>query len=82
MEWKIIIYIKFKKYFYFLFKIQGFLTRFIVLATLVWDASRLYSSVVIIARISSYLENYENDEDDEIIIEYRTPELSDSESES
>ena len=66
----------------FLFKIQGFLTRFIVLATLVWDASRLYSSVVIIARISSYLENYENDEDDEIIIEYRTPELSDSESES
>jgi len=42
----------------------------------------IFIVIVIIARISSYLENYENDEDDEIIIEDRTPELSDSESES
>ena len=42
--------------------------------------------IVIIIRISIYMEDdYENDEDDEIIIEDiedRTPELSDSESES
>jgi len=41
----------------------------------------IFIVIVIIARISSYLENYENDEDDEIIIEDRTPELSYSESE-
>ena len=50
----------------------------------------IFIVIVIIARISSYLENYEHDEDGEIIIENRTPEpsedrtpeLSDSESES
>ena len=39
----------------------------------------IFLLIVIIIIISSYMEN-ENDEDDEIIIEDRTPELSDSES--
>ena len=39
----------------------------------------IFCLVVIIVIISSYME-YKNDEDDEIIIEDRTPELSDSES--
>ena len=39
----------------------------------------IFIIIVIILRISSCIDNY--DEDDEIIIEDRTPELSDSESE-
>ena len=39
----------------------------------------IFFLIVIITIISSYME-HENDEDDEIIIEDRTPELSDSES--
>jgi len=44
----------------------------------------IFIVLLLIIRISSCIEvNYENDEDDEIIIENdRTPELSDSESES
>jgi len=40
----------------------------------------IFVIIVIIIRIGGCIEGYENDEDDEIIIEDRTPQLSDSES--
>ena len=39
----------------------------------------IFVIIVIIIRIGGCIEGYENDEDDEIIIEDRTPQLSDSE---